>query len=243
MRAIILAAGAGTRLRHLTRHCPKCLIPVGGQPLLDRQLRALRAVGVDDIVIVVGFEAEQVRRRCGDSVTYVHNEDWATTNSIYSLYRAADWIEGTRTMLFNCDILFDERVLRRMLESPESVIAVDGQAERIAGEMNVVVDAGGVVRDIGKHLEPASTNAVSVQLASFDAHGAALVRAELVRLVRDDVKDAFPTSSYGPLIAAGGLHATDIAGLPWAEIDTVQEHEQAERGIVPRLLPTKVRPQ
>lgn len=242
MRAIILAAGAGTRLRHLTRQRPKCLLPVGGRPMLEHQLTALQAVGINDIVIVVGFEAAQVRAACPDTVTLVHNEDWATTNSIYSLFLAADWIDGARTMLFNCDILFDQRLLARMLADSAaggagSVLAVDDQAERIAGEMNVQVDDTGVVRAIGKHLDPATTNAVSVQLAAFDAPGAALVRAELKRLVQDDVRDAFPTSSYGPLIRSGGLHAVQAGDLPWAEIDTVEEFEQAERDVAPRLLP------
>ena len=235
MRALILAAGAGTRLRHLTRQRPKCLVPIAGRALLDHQLQALHGVGIEDVVVVIGFEAEQVRRHCGDRATYVVNEQWATTNSIYSLYRVADWLESEQTLLFNCDILFDHRILRRLVDRRGCAIVVDSQADRLAGEMNVRLDDNGVVRAIGKHLDPATTHAVSVQLAAFDAAGTRRVRAELERLVHDDVKDAFPTSSYGPLIDAGQMTAVEAGDLPWAEIDSVEDYEQASATVAPHL--------
>ncbi len=241
MRAIILAAGAGTRLRHLTKQRPKCLVPIGGQPLIEWQLQALEAAGIDDILVVVGFEADQVRQHCGDRASFVENQDWSSTNSIYSLYLAAAWIRGERTLLFNCDILFDARLLARLADSSGSCIAVDSQATRMAGEMNVCVDSEGVVNAIGKHLAPDKTDAVSVQLAAFDEAGADQVRDELVRLVQDDVKDAFPTSAYGRLIDAGGLQAVETGDLPWAEIDTVEEYEQAARDVAPRLRAPRLR--
>jgi choline kinase len=235
MRAVILAAGAGTRLKHLTKERPKCLVPLGGRPLLDHQLQALRGVGIDDIVIVVGFEAEQVRRHCGTDVTYVVNQEWETTNSIFSFYLAAEWIQGPRTLLLNCDILFDGRLLSRLVETETSVIAVDSQAERLAGEMNVITDAENVVQAIGKHLPAETTDAVSVQLASFNSQGADLVRSELERLVLQQVKDAFPTSAYGPLVEQRGLLAIEAGDLPWAEIDSVEDFQRAEKEVVPKL--------
>ena len=66
MRAIILAAGVGSRLRPLTNDRPKCLVTVGEKALVDHQIDALRSEGVDDIVLVVGCKADQVRAHCGD---------------------------------------------------------------------------------------------------------------------------------------------------------------------------------
>ena len=122
------------------------------------------------------------------------------------------------------------------MEGEGSAIAVDSRAPRLAGEMNVSIDEGGVVRAIGKHLDPTTTNAVSVQLAGFDAAGSQRVRMELERLVRDDVRDAFPTSAYGPLIEAGGMRAVEAGDLPWAEIDSVADYDRAEKEVAPRLL-------
>ncbi len=87
MQAVILAAGQGIRLRPLTDHCPKCLVEVGGRPILRYQLEALADAGVRECVIVVGHRAAQVRDLFGTrfrdvSITYVENEIFDRTNNI-----------------------------------------------------------------------------------------------------------------------------------------------------------------
>lgn len=235
MRAIILAAGAGTRLSPLTDDCPKCLVAVGDRPLLDYQIGALRAAGVDDIVIVVGYRAEQVRGHCGAACHYVENPDFATTNSIYSLFLAAAYLD-TDTFLFNCDILFDPEIVRRMLasEAPNAV-AVDGRVRRVAGEMNVECGPGGVVRHISKELDPDRASAQSVQLVRFDTAGAGVVREEVERMVARQERQSFPTAAYGSLLASGRLYAVECGDLPWAEIDSVDDHRHAQTNVLPRL--------
>lgn len=234
MRALILAAGAGTRLRHLTRGRPKCLVPIGGRALLDHQLAALEAAGVVETAVVVGFGADLVRSHCGSHVRYVENRDWAETNSIYSLHCAREALVGD-LLLCNCDILFHAQVAARLCAAPGSAIAVDSVAPRVAGEMNVRVAAAQRVAAIGKDLDPETTTAVSVQLARFDAAGARSVRQEVERLVAGRVVDAFPTSAYGPLIGAGALGAVEVSDLPWGEVDSLEDFERAAREVVPRL--------
>ena len=235
MRAIILAAGSGTRLSPLTDQCPKCLVPMGDRRLIDFQIEALRAAGADDIVLVVGYEADQVRAHCGDGVRYIENADFRTTNSIYSFYLAAAELDCD-TFLFNCDILFDAALVRRMLEGgAPNVVAVDGGVQRVQGEMNVACEAGGRIRAINKRLSPEESQAQSVQLVKFDAAGARAVAAEVRRLIAEDQKDAFPTLAYGPLIEAGRLFAVEVGDLAWGEIDSVEDYDRAVADVLPRL--------
>jgi len=235
MKAVILAAGAGTRLHPLTHDCPKCLVAVEGKRLIDYQLDALRAVGVEEIVLVVGYEADQIRRYCGDSATYIENPDYQTTNSIYSLHLAADELD-TDTFLFNCDIVFHPQLLKRMLDSGyPSVVAVDSQVKLIAGEMNVACDGDQQISAISKGLDPAQAQAQSIQLVKFDAAGAVQVRQEVERLVFERQKNAFPTSAYGPLIQAGSLYAVEGGDLPWGEIDSLEDFDRVAAEVAPRL--------
>jgi choline kinase len=235
MRAIILAAGAGTRLRPLTDDCPKCLVEIGSRRLIDFQLDALHAAGVDDIVVVVGCLAEQVRRHCGSAVRYIDNPDYSTTNSIYSLFLAGSELD-TDTFLFNCDILFEKSLLQRMLEAGvPNAVAVDGQVQRVEGEMNVVFDAQRQVRAINKKMDPVQAQAQSVQLVKFDAEGAQAVRHEVERLVAERQQNAFPTSAYGPIIDAGRLYAVEAGDLAWGEIDSVEDYQHAVSQVLPRL--------
>ena len=207
-------------------------MPVAGRALIDHQIEALADLGVGDIVVVTGYEAGQVRRHLGSRARCVVNEDWRTTNSIGSLHRALPYLEGG-VFLFNCDILFHRAVLERMGQSPGSSIAVDSRAPRVAGEMNLRIAASGQVTEIGKHLDPADSQAVSVQLVRFDAAGSAMVRREVGRLVEGGGGAAFPTAAYGPLIRARSLGAVETGDLPWFEIDSLEDYERASRMLAP----------
>ena len=82
MRGVILAAGKGSRLNGTIGDKPKCLLRVGDKTLIERQVEVLRAVGIDDIVAVVGCQADRVRRTCGARITYIENTRFAQTNSL-----------------------------------------------------------------------------------------------------------------------------------------------------------------
>ncbi|NKB68828.1 MAG: NTP transferase domain-containing protein [Candidatus Latescibacteria bacterium] len=235
MRAIILAAGTGTRLHPLTERCPKCLVPIGGKAIVDYQVEALRAHGVDDIVLVVGYEAEQVRAHFGARARYVENRDYARTNSIYSLYLARAELSA-ETFLFNCDILFHPQVLGRMLGAQAgNVVAVDSQVERVAGEMNVAWTGTGQVQTINKQLTPEQAQGQSAQLVKFDQQGAGLVAAEVERLIELDQRESFPTAAYGTLLTAGLLQVVEVGDLPHAEIDSLEDYEHARDCVLPRI--------
>src|SRR5262245_51858051 len=88
MRAVILAAGRGGRLRDVTGHRPWCLASVGDRVLIERQIRSLRTCGIDSITVVAGYRAADVRRSCGAGVDVVVNARHASTNSLYSLWLA-----------------------------------------------------------------------------------------------------------------------------------------------------------
>src|SRR3982751_1732122 len=88
VKGIILAAGKGSRLNGTIGDKPKCLLRVGGKTLVERQIDALRQVGIEDVAVVVGCQAEAVRRTCGQRITYIENARFAQTNSLYSLWLA-----------------------------------------------------------------------------------------------------------------------------------------------------------
>src|SRR6188472_2180807 len=105
MTGIILAAGAGTRLNVQEPVRPKCTVMFAGTPLIQLQLRSLRACGIDDITVVVGFQADRVRRACGHGVRFIENTSFAQTNSLYSLSLARPVLTDGFVVM-NCDVLF-----------------------------------------------------------------------------------------------------------------------------------------
>ena len=94
MRAIILAAGMGTRLRPLTNDIPKCLVKVLGEPMLERQIRFFKEKGIDDIIVTTGYKAEKLdylTEKYG--VTLVHNDKYSEYNNIYTMYLVRNYLE------------------------------------------------------------------------------------------------------------------------------------------------------
>jgi len=124
MRLIVLAAGTGSRLAPLTDDRPKCLVELGGKPLLEWTLDAAAAAGIDEVVVIGGYRAEQL---CRYDVTLVVNEDFATTNMVHTLFLARGYFGDGFVMSYG-DIVYAPEVLRRVASVPAGVhVTVDRQ--------------------------------------------------------------------------------------------------------------------
>jgi choline kinase len=154
MQAVILAGGVGSRLEKLTNGKPKCLVDIGGRPLILHQLEALSDHGVGPVLMVVGYNHEAIRQAVGERVEYIVNERYRETNSLYSLWLARNWIKN-RFLLLNSDLLFDPEILPRVLEDSGNMLAYDSTSSR-GREQTKVAIKGRKVIDLGKDLPPAS---------------------------------------------------------------------------------------
>ncbi len=119
MKALILAAGYGKRLRPITDKIPKSMVEVNGTPLLVNALHNLTEVGITQIGIVVGHMADYIRDAIGKKfngaeITYYENPRYLETNNIYSLYKALDFFDDDSLML-ECDIFYRTQLLRELL--------------------------------------------------------------------------------------------------------------------------------
>lgn len=124
MKAIILAAGQGTRLRPLTNDRPKCLVELAGKPLLDYQLATLRGAGIHDIHIVAGYRGEQLKR---PGLTHHLNPDYASTNMVTTLFTAeAAMTDECDLIISYGDIIYEPKVLNTLLDCGAPIcLAVD----------------------------------------------------------------------------------------------------------------------
>lgn len=113
MRAIILAAGRGSRMKALTEDCPKCLIEFKGKSLLEWQLAALHSAGIDDIALVTGYKRELLQHRgCRE----FHNSRWNETNMVSSLACASSWLEESPCIVSYSDIYYDSSAVDSLIE-------------------------------------------------------------------------------------------------------------------------------
>jgi choline kinase len=90
MKAVILAAGQGARLRPAGLDIPKCLVEVGGKSLIEHQLSALETTGIRDVLVVVGYKGELIQRHLGDRVRYRTCDTWESSNNFLTLWGIRD---------------------------------------------------------------------------------------------------------------------------------------------------------
>ena len=157
--ALIMAAGRGNRLLPLTHDRPKCLVQIAEETMIELQLRALRAAGVERIEIVTGHGDALVRQACaafaGDGVTFSLNEYFDTTSSLFSLgcVRTEPGEEGV--LILNSDVLFHPDLLRRLIDDPRpQVLLADFTGSMGEEEMKICVDPDTRITAISKALDP-----------------------------------------------------------------------------------------
>ena len=109
MRAVILAAGRGSRMRHVGDERPKCLVELAGRPLIERQVAALRGAGIEQIGVVRGYRADMLEF---PGLTYFNNERWAETNMVASLAAAAEWLRDGPVIVSYADIFYRAELVR-----------------------------------------------------------------------------------------------------------------------------------
>jgi choline kinase len=238
MIGMVLAAGAGRRLRPYTETLPKALVPVDGETtILDIALRNLAEVGLTNVVIVVGYRAEAVERRkaglesrYGVAITLVHNDRAEEWNNAYSMWLARDhFAEGV--LMVNGDTVHPVSVERTLLSNrgPDILLAVDDVKKLGEEEMKVVLDAGGRLERITKLMDPAQ--------AYGEYIGATLLEPQAARPLADALKatwerdpDLYYEDGYQELVNRGGkIAVAPIGAVDWVEVDDHADLAKARR--------------
>ena len=235
MKAIILAAGAG---RRLGADGPKCMLDIAGASIIHRQLSAFGAAGISEFVMVVGYAQDQIRRHLADQpgrFTFVVNERYGQTNTIYSLYLARTHLNDT-FYYANADVLFDRRLVQRLQACPaNSALAV--QTGACAQEEVKVIVADDRVTRIGKTLDPAACLGEFVGVARFGGEIAPALAARLTEMVESEgIVDDYFERAVDRLCEDWTLTPADVSDLPCLEIDFPEDLARARGEIAPRLL-------
>jgi choline kinase len=238
MRGIILAAGKGSRLNGTAGEAPKCLVRLGGVSLIERQLHVLRDAGIDDIAVVVGCQADRVRRVCGHGITYIENVRYAQTNSLYSLWMARPLLYEPFVVL-NCDVLFHPALLTDLLESRHENALLLGYREASQPaygdeEMKVKVRGGQVV-DMSKDMDPAEADGENLGIVKFGARGAVALVDIMDRLVGEGRLRDWAPRAFAEFAREHPLYAVGTRGLPWIEIDFPEDYRRAVDEILPAI--------
>jgi choline kinase len=239
MIGLVLAAGAGKRLQPWTDSLPKTLIPVDGdRSILDVALANFKRVGLEDVVVVVGFAAERVservpelERRHGVRLELVFNPKAEEWNNAYSLWCARDaFAQGA--LLANGDTVHPASVEERLLTErgraggSEMVIAVDQAKPLGEEEMKVQVSDAGLLERINKGIDPASADGEYIGLTLIEPQAAAPLADALEATWRRDPSLYYEDGFQEYADRGGRIGIAPIGEVEWVEVD---DHADLER--------------
>jgi L-glutamine-phosphate cytidylyltransferase len=233
MQAMILAAGQGQRLSD-RRGRPKCMREVAGVPLVHHQLAALAAVGVADVVIVVGYEQEQIRRSVGDRARYVVNNRFAETNSMYSFMLGQRLIVDD-VLVMNSDVFCHPGMFASLCEADGDALLYDTGSGHEPEHMKIRARHGHLV-EMSKTMPTelvAGENVGMLRLAPETAAAAAGVAAALVATGGEKSWLAAAVNAVAP---DNPIRCLDVAGRPWTEVDFPEDLVRARTEVLPAVM-------
>lgn len=236
-KAIILSAGQGSRLGHLTDDKPKCLIEFNGRTLLDRQLDALAANGVEEAVVVTGFRDDQIeaalkrRGEAGPNVRTIYNPFYKVADNLGSLFVAKAEIEGD-VLVWNGDTLVSEELMAHVVGNRGQdgiCVTIDRKEGYDEDDMKVVVDDSGRLHAIGKRLNLSEVNAESIGLLAFRGAGAQTFRHAIERAIRtSEGTTIWYLRVIHQIAQEAPVWTLDINGHEWGEVDFPGDVESAQ---------------
>jgi choline kinase len=227
MRAIILAAGRGSRLGPLTSEIPKCMVELGGRPLLEWQASALKEAGADEIALVTGYQAGKLPAA---GYSRFHNERWQQTNMVMSLACASPWLEREACIVSYSDIVYSPSAVACLARTPGDIaIAYDPRwldlwslrfEDPLSDAETFRMDGEGRLLEIG--LKPRKAEDVQGQymgLLRFTPRGWAIARSRLDRFASAERDRLDMTSLLRNLLLDGNEIRTVPIDSRWYEVD------------------------
>jgi choline kinase len=228
-----LNAGEGKRLRPLTLETPKCLLAVGNNTILENQLSNLIDCGITDIIMVLGYLSEKImefakRKFPNLNFKFIFNEEYAKTNTVYSLRLALKEVKDD-FILLNGDVFFHSEILRRLIDCKyKTCLAV---CKHKLGEEEVkVLLKDDLVISIGKHLEPSKADGEFIGVAKFSKNENNLLAAKIDEILKNsDGVTCYFEAAVNLMLNDLGVFAVDISKFPSVEIDTHEDLMRARK--------------
>lgn len=234
MRAVILAAGVGSRLDSVTGGEPKVLTRVAGEPLIVRAIRLLARAGVTEAIVVIGYERERVRAALAGSpipVQFVVNPLYAETQTFFSLMLARPLVQDQPFLKLNGDVIFDQEVLDRLIASPAScAYAVDEHALLDDEAMKVELGDDGRVARVGKGLDARTSFGESIGIEKLSPPFSAALFEHMEAAASAGERALYYEDAFQRAMDEGvRFEPVSVGGLRWTEIDDAEDYARAMR--------------
>ncbi len=226
MKAIIIAAGTGSRLYPITKDIPKSLVDVGqGLTLLETQLHSLQECGITDIVMIIGYRADQIEAKLNKyrkdfNIETVYNPFFESSNNLISIWLARHHFQG-EFITINGDDIFDASVIRELLKSPHAITMVTDTKDSYDDDDMKIISEQGLIKQVSKKIPISQANGESVGIIKFSPDGSKIYTQILDKMVREPKNlQVFYLQAIQQIIDRGfPVHFSICDPSDWGEID------------------------
>lgn len=236
MKAVIMAAGLGSRLLPHTDIQPKCLLTVHGQSILDYQLKALELCGIKDIAIIIGHCQQAIINHIKDkqkNITIIYNDIYKETNSAYSAWLARDYVADSKDgfILINSDLIFHADMLKFLLNHPAPDGIMVQKLSNLDSDMVKIEMKDDHIIAMHKKMAPERIAAEAIGPIKFSAAGAKKIMEIFGNFIKNGELNHWVFYDLSEFASQHPLTAIENPGFIWAEIDTPEDLELAHKVI------------
>lgn len=243
MKAVILAAGQGIRLRPLTNNLPKGLIEIENKALLQYSLDNLKKYGINKAIIVIGYLGDLIKEKLGNryngiDLTYIENKEYTKTGSMYSFSKTKKIIEDD-IILLESDLLYDEKAIKTALNSRFKDIILVAELLNLGDDVYVCANEENKITNLGKNISEQDKKQAIGVLVGISKYSKEFL-SKLFEKAEEDYKNnelnyhyeecVFETNKLGYPV-----YAELCKNLSWVEIDTEKDLEYAKKEIFPGM--------
>jgi choline kinase len=231
-KAVILLAGGGTRLLPLSLHTPKSLLIVGQYPLLWYSITNLLSIGVTQFCFVVGFKAPLIKKFItsyfpGLDATFIYNDIYQKTNSIYSYYLARKFFRNSAYFRLDGDIFYSSSILKLLIRRNKPIIACIKQIPNNGkGDYVVQVDRKNkTIKKYGKNIDPLESFGEAMAIEFISKESSTQVASSLTSMIKQGTTNDYAEAAYQSIANKGGKinYVIITKNDYWYEVDTEKD--------------------
>ncbi|MFA7360427.1 MAG: phosphocholine cytidylyltransferase family protein [Candidatus Kapaibacterium sp.] len=238
MQAIILAAGLAKRLRPLTDTTPKCLLDVCGKNLLHRTMENVIKNGINDFIFVTGYRENMIKDYLNKNfmdvnMKFLTNTDYSNNNNSYSLWMTKDFVKDG-FILLDSDIVFDSRIIKKLLADPnENAAAVNTAVKLDDEQIKVTVDSNNRILRMAKDVPIHEAIGESIGIEKFSKSlGNEIFKILDRKVLKDNNVNEFYEKTFEDIIERNdprnSIYSVDVSEYESVEIDTVDDYKKAQ---------------
>ena len=228
MRALILAAGRGTRISRYLSGRPKCTVDIGGGiTLIENTIRQLRGMGIKDIGIILGYNQEVIREILKEhDIKFYYNPFFDVTNSIASAWFARDFITNEDDiMIMNGDVFVDDSLLEIIKEETLSPVLFCDETRKEEADYKFYYEDNRLLK-YGKELEGEDITAEYIGIAKIGKEFISTFKNELESMINKQQHYLWWENALYELSKEKNIYVKDVEGRFWAEVDYMEDYER-----------------